>query len=603
MTKANKTPLEVFKRVFGYDSFRLHQEAVIDRTLDGKDSLVIMPTGGGKSACYQVPALVFDGIALIVSPLIALMKDQVSHLQANGIKAEVLNSSLSREEELVVFKRLEDGKITILYVSPERAVSTNFMSFLETINLSMIAIDEAHCVSIWGNDFRPEYAQLKHLINKFPAIPHLALTATADKATQQDIIKQLDLKDAKLFLSSFRRKNIEVKVLPAQRRYEVIKKHISSNKGEVGIIYCLSRKSTEQLATKLKKEGFKAAFYHGAMSADKREKVQNAFQRDDVQIICATIAFGMGIDKSNVRWVIHYNLPKNIESYYQEIGRAGRDGVDSQAILFFSYQDIIVLRSFVTGSDATDHFKTMQLAKLDRMLEFCQASSCRTNMVLSYFGEHTSEPCGNCDTCKNPPQKFDGTVIAQKAFSASKRTNQQVTIALMTDILRGSQRAEIIEKKYDEIKTYGAGVDINVYSWTNYITQLINQGYFEIDYTDGNKLKTTALADQVLFDNYKVNLVLPPQFEEKAAEIAKKGKPAPKAYIYNIDLMSQLKKLRKEFATKKGVPAYVVFPDNTLQAMAAAKPVSLLEMAEIPGVGQFKLEKYGSAFVELIENF
>jgi ATP-dependent DNA helicase RecQ len=603
MIKANKTPLEVFKRVFGYDSFRLHQEAVIDRTLDGKDSLVIMPTGGGKSACYQVPALVLEGVAIIVSPLIALMKDQVSHLQANGIKAEGLNSSLTREQESAVFKRLETGKITLLYVSPERAVSNNFMSFLGTIKISMIAIDEAHCVSIWGNDFRPEYAQLKHLINKFPHIPHLALTATADKATQQDIIKQLDLKDAKLFLSSFRRKNIEVKVLPSQGRYEIIKKHIARNKGEVGIIYCLSRKSTEQLATKLKKEGFKAAFYHGAMPADKREKIQNAFQRDDVQIICATIAFGMGIDKSNVRWVIHYNLPKNIESYYQEIGRAGRDGVDSQAILFFSYGDITVLRSFVTGSDASAHFKNMQLAKLDRMLEFCQASSCRTNMVLSYFGEHTSEPCGNCDTCKNPPQKFDGTVIAQKAFSAAKRTNEQITIALMTDILRGSQRAEIIEKKYNQIKTYGAGAEINAYSWTNFITQLINQGYFEIDYTDGNKLKTTTLADQVLFDNYKVNLVLPPEFEEKPTTTAEKRKSVPKTYIYNIDLMYQLKELRKELATKKGVPAYVIFPDNTLQAMAEAKPVSLLEMAEIPGVGQFKLDQYAGAFVELIKKF
>ncbi|MFK7900548.1 MAG: DNA helicase RecQ, partial [Cyclobacteriaceae bacterium] len=597
MITTKNTPLEVFKQVFGYDSFRLHQEAVINRTLEGKDSMVIMPTGGGKSACYQVPALILDGIALIVSPLIALMKDQVSHLQANGIKAEGLNSSLTTDEEARLFERLKSGDIKILYVSPERAVSTSFMSFLKTITLAMIAIDEAHCVSIWGNDFRPEYAQIKSLINKFPDIPHVALTATADKATQQDIIQQLDLKDAELFLSSFRRENIEVKVMPSQKRYEVIKKHIASNRGEVGIIYCLSRKSTEQVAAKLNNDGFKAAFYHGAMPSDKREKIQTAFQRDDIQIICATIAFGMGIDKSNVRWVIHYNLPKNIESYYQEIGRAGRDGVDSQAILFFSYGDLTVLRSFVTGSNTSEHFKNVQLAKLDRMLEFCQATSCRTNMVLSYFGEHTSEPCGNCDICKNPPEYFDGTVIAQKAFSVCKRTNEQVTIPLTVDILRGSQRMEIIEKGYDQIKTYGAGNDTNAYSWTNFITQLINQGYLEIDYTDGNKLKTTALAEQVLFEDFKVNLVTPPKFEEKATTPIKKGKAAPKPYIYDVDLMRKLKELRKELAKKKGVPAYVIFPDNTLQAMAEAKPTSLTELSEIPGVGQFKLEKYGSTFV------
>lgn len=601
MTKETQTPLEVFKKVFGYDSFRLHQEAVISRTIQGNDSMVIMPTGGGKSACYQVPALILDGVALIVSPLIALMKDQVSHLQANGISAEALNSSLSRGEENELFERLSGGEVKILYVSPERVVSTGFMSFLETIKLSMIAIDEAHCVSIWGNDFRPEYTQIKNLINKFPKIPHLALTATADKSTQQDIMKQLDLKDPELFLSSFRRKNIEVKVLPSQKRYEVIKKHITKHKGDVGIIYCLSRKSTEQLATKLKKDGFKAAFYHGALSSDKREKVQDKFQKDDIQIICATIAFGMGIDKSNVRWVIHYNLPKNIESYYQEIGRAGRDGVDSQAILFFSYGDLTVLRSFVTGSDASEHFKNVQLAKLDRMLEFCQATSCRTNMVLSYFGEHTSEPCGNCDTCKNPPQMFDGTIIAQKAFSACKRTNEQITMALMIDILRGSQRSEIIEKGYNQIKTYGAGADINNYNWTHFVTQLINQGYFEIDYTDGNKLKTTILAEQVLFENFKVHLTQPPKYEEKQEPVKKKGRATAKKYVYDIGLMSKLKELRKELATQKGVPAYVVFPDSTLQAMAEAKPKSLAEMSEVPGVGQFKLNKYGADFIGLIK--
>ena len=594
-------PLKVFQEVFGYKAFRLNQEAVINRTLEGKDSLVIMPTGGGKSACYQVPAVMLEGTALVISPLIALMEDQVAHLQANGIKAEALNSNATAEQEQDIEKRCKEGEIKLLYVSPERAVSPSFSYFLEEIKLSLIAIDEAHCVSIWGNDFRKEYTYLHTIIQKFPEIPHLALTATADRATQEDIVNQLKLNEPEFFLSSFKRENIAVKVLPAQKRYQAIKNHLHYHKGHAGIIYCLSRKSTEDLAQKLVQDGYKAAAYHAGMPANLRQRVQENFQKDDVHIICATIAFGMGIDKSNIRWVIHYNLPKNIESYYQEIGRAGRDGMAAKAILFFSFGDIQVLRGFVTGSEASEEFKAVQLAKLDRMLEFCQAGSCRTNMVLSYFGEHTDEPCGTCDNCKNPPKNFDGTILAQKAFSACKRLNEQVNMTMLVDVLRGARKAELLDRGYDKIKTYGSGAEESNYNWLQYITQLINQGYLEIDYTRGSRLKTTALADKVLFDGYKVNLVKPMSYEERQSKMA--AKPESKAQVFDGGLMDALKKLRKELATKQQVPAYVIFPDSTLQSMVEEKPITLQDMGNVSGVGQFKLQEYGEQFIKVIQGY
>lgn len=593
-------PLEVLKKYFGYDGFRLDQEQIINRTIAGKSSMVIMPTGGGKSMCYQLPALVLNGTAVVVSPLIALMQDQVSQLKANGIPAEALNSSMTSEEEHSVANRARLGELKLLYVSPERAVSDGFISFLKSIKVSLVAIDEAHCVSIWGNDFRKEYTQIHKLTDSLTDVPQIALTATADRATQLDIMKQLRMEDAELFLSSFRRENIETKVLPAQDRYKVIKKHVGNRKGKCGIIYCLSRKSTEELAKKLKADGFSVASYHAGMPTDKRAKVQDAFLRDDIEIICATIAFGMGIDKSNVRWVIHYNLPKNIESYYQEIGRAGRDGLKSEAILFFSFRDIQVLRSFVDNSEASESFKEVQLAKLNRVLEYCQATSCRTNMVLSYFGEHVSEPCNNCDICKNPPKHFDGTIITQKALSACKRLGEQVNQSILIDVLRGSQRIEILQQGFNQIKTFGAGKDISAFDWKQYLNQLINQGYLEIDYSDHSKLRLTELSVKVLFDGFKVNLVRPVSFEAKKEEKIKA--PKPKIGNYDENLFDELKKLRKKIASAQGVPAYVVFSDTTLKEMAHKKPVTTYEMEHVSGVGEFKLEKYGDQFVTAIQH-
>lgn len=592
---------QVLKKVFGYDSFRLEQEAVINRTLEGKDSLVIMPTGGGKSLCFQIPALVLDGMAIVISPLIALMQDQVNALKSNGITAASLNSTLSAQEENDLLNKIRNQEIKILYVSPERAVGDQFISFVQQVKLSLLAIDEAHCVSIWGNDFRKEYTQINKLVYTFPDIPHIALTATADKATQVDISKQLELRDAETFLSSFRRSNIQIQVLPANKKYEIIKKHLETHPNEIGIIYCLSRKNTEELADKLRFDGYKAQEYHAGIPAEKRARVQDAFIKDEVQVMCATIAFGMGIDKSNVRWVIHHNLPKNVESYYQEIGRAGRDGLPSEALLFFSYADVITLRSFIDKSGASGDFKEVQHAKIDRMVEFCQATSCRTNMVLSYFGEHTTEPCGTCDLCKNPPKYFDGTVIAQKAFSACKRMNEDVNVTLLVDVLRGSQRQEILQKGYDKIKTFGVGADINAYNWSQFIIQLINQGFFEIDYTDGHKLKTTKLADDVLFEGQKVKLTTPAVFEgnktkEKEPKVSKKQ-------LVDLGLLDELKRVRKDLADSQNVPAYVIFSDKTLQEMCDEKPITGYDLSLISGVGQFKLDTYGDYFIQAIQDY
>lgn len=598
---SSSTPHKILKNVFGYDRFRLDQEQIINRTIEGKDSMVIMPTGGGKSVCYQIPALLLDGMAIIISPLIALMKDQVSALLANGVKAASLNSVLSAQEENDLLNRIRNQEVKLLYVSPERAVSDQFISFVQEIKISLIAVDEAHCVSIWGNDFRKEYTMISRLINAFPQVPHLALTATADKATQIDIGKQLELKNAEIFLSSFRRSNIEIKVFPANKKIEFIKKHIDNHPKEVGIIYCLSRKNTEEVADKLRMDGIKAHAYHAGLATKERESIQDAFIKDDLQIICATIAFGMGIDKSNVRWVIHYNLPKNIESYYQEIGRAGRDGLPSEAILFFTYGDVITLRSFIDKSQGDASFKEVQYAKIDRMVEFAQATSCRTNMVLSYFGEHTTEPCGNCDLCKNPPTYFDGSVLAQKAFSACKRLNQQVNMTLLVDVLRGSNKQEVIQKGYHEIKTFGAGADVSQYNWSQYIIQLINQGYLEIDYTDGHKLKTTELADQVLFDGLKVKLTQPMPFEGSKTSV--REPKVSKKKLFDKGLMETLKKVRKDLSDTTNMAAYMIFSDKTLQEMSEEKPITNYELSLISGVGQFKLDTYGSYFIDAIRDF
>ena len=587
------TPESTLKKHFGYDGFRPVQKEVIDKILDKNDALVVMPTGGGKSIIYQLPALILPGITVVVSPLIALMKDQVGALKANGIPAEFINSSLSDPEKREVFSRIRNNHLKLIYVSPERLVLDSFISFLKQLEISLFAIDEAHCISVWGHDFRPEYSQLSLLKENFPDTPIVALTATADKITQSDICKQIGINESNKFIASFDRPNLSLNVLPAKKRYEFIRDHIKASRNNSGIIYCLSRKSTESIARKLQADGINADFYHAGLSAAQRNKVQDDFINDNTLVICATIAFGMGIDKSNVRWVFHYNLPKNIESYYQEIGRAGRDGLPSDTFLFYNFGDLIMLRKFAEESGQPE----IQLAKLERIQQYAEATTCRRKILLSYFNEHLDESCGNCDVCENPPQTFDGTIIAQKALSAIIRLNEKVSSGILIDILRGSKRYEIISNGYHQIKTFGAGRDISNFEWQRYLLQILHHGLIEIAYDDHNNLKITKLGKKVLFENKKVEFVKyisAEKFKAKKEELLKK-KQLPEDELFEI-----LRALRKQTANKNHVPAYVVFHDKTLRDMVNLLPQSYEAMLGVSGITEHKFNKFGKPFLKKI---
>ncbi len=581
--------IPTLKKYFGYDTFREHQQEVIETVLSGKDALVIMPTGGGKSICFQLPALLFDKLTIVISPLIALMKDQVDGLRANGINAAYFNSSISKQEQQDLFDQIEDLKL--LYVAPESLQLLQHL--LNKDFLSAIAIDEAHCISSWGHDFRPSYQQLGFLKRSLPEIPIIALTATADKATRQDILNQLNISDAKQFISSFDRKNIALEVRPANDRISQIINFIDDRPHESGIIYCLSRKSTESIAAKLQQRGIKAFAYHAGLLFDERSKIQEDFIYDKTQVICATIAFGMGIDKSNVRWVIHYNMPKNIEGYYQEIGRSGRDGLPAQALLFHSYADVIQLRKFAEGSSNEE----VQIAKLERMKQFAEATDCRRKILLSYFGELKEEDCGNCDVCKNPPQFFNGTIIAQKALSTMVRLKEQEAIGVVIDVLRGARNANVLDKGYEKIKTYGIGKDISWRDWQHYIIQLINQGFCEIAFHKNNALITNEFSKKVLFKKFQVRLTKPLDKKQLAIKKAKEKKATSRT---KDTLFNRLRKLRLKIAQEEDIPAYLVFNDATLKEMERDRPMSITEMSTISGVGQHKLDIYGGEFLSEI---
>ena len=585
------------KSVFGYDTFRLTQLEIIKRSLVNQSSLVIMPTGGGKSICYQLPAILLDGLSLVISPLISLMQDQVGALTANGIPAASLNSSGNYEDEIVIQQQIANNELKLLYVSPERAVSNGFISWIQHQNVKQIAIDEAHCVSIWGNDFRPEYTRLTELTRLFQNIPVIALTATADTATQADIRQQLNLLDCQTFVSSFERKNLTLNVLPANDRIEVIKKFISTQGNKPGIIYCLSRRSTEELALKLKKAGFNSHFYHAALKASDRARIQEDFQQDKLQIVCATIAFGMGIDKANISWVIHYNLPKNIEGYYQEIGRAGRAGQHSETLLFAGYRDMKTLKDFIDHSASARQFKDVQTAKLQRMWEFTQATSCRTNFILNYFGEFKSEPCGHCDRCIDPPNRFDGTIISQIALSACLRLKEQVNLNTLIDVIRGSSRQDIIQNGYHQIKTYGVGKHIDYKSWVSYITQLIDQGVLAIDFTQSNRLVLTELAKPILRSEKTVLLTEPQTLDFKNKAAIKDNDDLSES---ENRLYSALSDLRRKLADEAEIQALRIFSNATLMNMVRIKPGNLSAFSSISGVGEYKLEKYGETFINTI---
>ena len=592
---------EALKKYFGYDEFRPMQADIIQAVYEKKDALVLMPTGGGKSICFQIPAITMEGLCIVVSPLISLMKDQVESLKANGIAASFLNSSQTSEEQRFVEDELYHGRVKLLYVSPEKMVSQGFLPLLKNCQVNLFAIDEAHCVSSWGHDFRPEYVQMQFLKRQFPDVPMIALTATADKITRRDIVEQLKLDSPEIFIASFDRPNISLEVRPGQKRIEQIVEFIKERPNTSGIIYCLSRKNTEDIAKKLTAKGIAADYYHAGMSDVQRSKVQEEFINDNLPIVCATIAFGMGIDKSNVRWVIHYNLPKNMEGYYQEIGRSGRDGAKAETLLFYSFRDVIVMREILTQNKSEN--EAVQLAKLDRIQQYADSLICRRKILLNYFNEHLEEDCGNCDVCKNPPQYFVGTVITQKALSAIYRLKEKVAMGLLIDILRGSRRKEIISRGYDRVKTYGAGADISQYDWQLLIQQMINLGLIEMAYDQYNILKLTPESKEVLFEGRKVQLVKMKAIKERKEKKAKVEKTQTKRQRVRDELFEQLRLLRKQLAQKKGVPPYIIFSDATLEEMAAVRPTNDIDMRNISGVGEQKMQLYAKFFMKEIINF
>ena len=601
--------LQTLKTYFGYDSFRPLQEDIIRHLMDRKDALVLMPTGGGKSICYQLPALLSEGTAVVVSPLISLMKDQVETLCANGIAAGALNSNNDETENASLRRACMEGKLKLLYISPEKLLAeANYL--LRDMHISLFAIDEAHCISQWGHDFRPEYTQMGILHQLFPQVPIIALTATADKITREDIIKQLHLNQPRIFISSFDRPNLSLTVKRGYQQKEkskAILDFIARHPGESGIIYCMSRSKTETVAQMLQKQGIKSAVYHAGLSSARRDEAQDDFINDRVQVVCATIAFGMGIDKSNVRWVIHYNLPKSIESFYQEIGRAGRDGMPSDTLLFYSLADLILLTKFATDSGQ----QSINLEKLQRMQQYAEADICRRRILLSYFGENTTCDCGNCDICKNPPERFDGTIIVQKALSAIARSEQQIGTGILVDILRGNMSSEVTERGYHRLKTFGAGREVPVRDWHDYLLQMLQLGYFEIAYNENNHLKITQSGTDVLFGRARALLVTIRREEavqatrgrKRKATVPTKELPLGLPNTESGELFEALRTLRKRLADQEALPAYIVLSDKVLHLLSASRPTTIEEFGNISGIGEYKKKKYGKEFVELIRKY
>ena len=601
--------LQTLKTYFGYDSFRPLQEEIIRHILDGNDALVLMPTGGGKSICYQLPALLREGTAVVVSPLISLMKDQVEALCANGISAGALNSSNDETENAALRRACMEGRLKLLYISPEKLLTeANYL--LRDMHISLFAIDEAHCISQWGHDFRPEYAQMGILHQQFPHVPIIALTATADKITREDIIRQLHLNHPRTFISSFDRPNLSLTVKRGYRQKEkskTILDFIARHPGESGFIYCMSRSKTESVAQMLQKQGIRTAVYHAGLSPARRDEAQDDFINDRVQVVCATIAFGMGIDKSNVRWVIHYNLPKSIESFYQEIGRAGRDGLPSDTLLFYSLADLILLTKFATDSGQ----EGINLEKLQRMQQYAESDICRRRILLSYFGETADHDCGNCDVCKNPPERFDGTIIVQKALSAIARTEQQISTGVLVDILRGTMSPEVVSKGYQQLKTFAAGREVPARDWHDYLLQMLQLGYFEIAYNENNHLKITSTGSDVLFGRATARLVVIRREETNETKQGRKRKvPLPGKELplglpdtENEALFEALRKLRKRLADEEALPAYIVLSDKVLHLLSTSRPATIEEFGNISGIGEYKKKKYGKEFVALIRKF
>ena len=605
-----ETALMLLRSCYGYDSFRGQQWDIINHTLDGGDSIVLMPTGGGKSLCYQIPGLMSeDGFAIVISPLLALMNDQIDALQQNGVPALALNSEKSDSENRQTVELLMLGKVKLLYISPEKLLSEiDRWSTSITDRICLFAVDEAHCISQWGHDFRPEYTQLGTLKEHFPHVPIMALTATADRITRDDIARQLHIPQARLFISSFDRPNISLNVVQGstgKQKFRQIVQFINLHSNESGIIYCLRRKDTESMAAKLTAAGIQAKPFHAGMSVKEKQQIQRDFINDDVKVVCATIAFGMGIDKSNVRYVIHSNMPRNIEGYYQEIGRAGRDGLPAEALMFYSYGDVITLQQFAQQSGQVQ----VNMDKLRRMQQFAESGVCRRRILLSYFNERFDHDCHNCDVCDNPPERFDGTTLAQMALSAIKRTDEQAGMYTVTDILRGWRKAEVVEKGYDQLKTFGVGRDLSVTEWNAYLLQMLQMGLFEVAYDENNHLKITEYGNEVLYGRRQIELN---RFERRGFNVKKQPAPSPQPVIIKEEkpakqmdkaLFERLRDVRKALATASHIAPYMVFSDKSLAAMATEKPTNQAEFSFIYGVGELKCKKYWRPFTAAINDY
>ena len=602
---------EILKRYYGYDSFRQNQAEIIQTIMNGKDCVVLMPTGGGKSICYQIPAIAMQGTAVVVSPLISLMKDQVEALRANGIEAEALNSGNEYSSDTIIRRKCMDGSLKLLYISPEKLL-TEIPYLLKHIKISLFAIDEAHCISQWGHDFRPEYTQLDVLHKEFPQVPIMALTATADKVTRQDIVKQLGLHDARFFISSFDRPNLSLDVkrgYTTKEKEQYILNFIKARPTSCGIIYCLSRKNTEKVAQFLQGNGIKAGVYHAGLNQAERNQTQELFKQDTIQVVCATIAFGMGIDKSNVRWVIHYNMPKSIESFYQEIGRAGRDGAPADTVLFYSLSDIIQLEQFAKDSGQQELNKD----KLRQMQEYAESGICRRRILLNYFGEQMDHDCGNCDICENPPKRFDGTRYVQMALSAIKRAEEQIRTSTIIEILKGIPSPTVKRMGYDQLKTYGVGKELSTQDWQDYLLQMLQLGFIEIVYDQKNIVRITPSGNNVLFGRDKATLCV----INRTLKEAQKSKKRLHLEIPSISipglastsgqedkkLFEALRVLRQQCANEEGFPPYIVFSDKVLHALATIKPTTLEQFGFISGIGEHKKQKYGQRFVALIQKY
>lgn len=598
---ALNTPLKVLKTVFGYDSFRSQQEEIIEHVTAGESALVLMPTGGGKSLCYQVPALCLDGVTIVISPLIALMQDQVNALKELGVEAAAINSTIDAKDIYATKKSIKENKLKLLYVAPERLLSVDFMCFLSEIKIALFAIDEAHCVSQWGHDFRPVYTELKILAQNFPKVPRIALTATADVPTRKDIIDKLHLQNQRIFISGFDRPNINYTIVdadnPKKQLLSFIKAH---HQNDSGIVYCISRKKVEDTAAWLKEEGFHVFPYHAGMDAKTREKNLNRFLLDDGIIMVATIAFGMGIDKPDVRFVAHLSIPKNIEAYYQETGRAGRDGLPSNAWMVYSQSDVVMQRSFIEEGNAMENQKRIEIQKLNALVGLCEASTCRRQILLNYFGD-VCAPCGNCDICLNPPESFDGTIVAQKALSCVYRTEQRFGSGYLIDVLLGKDDARIKNFRHDQLSVYGIGKEFSQKEWQSIFRQLIAMNFLKVDIAGHGGFSITQAGHKFLREKEKINLRKLPIKTKKEKTVKTKTDMALEGDEEN-ELFIKLKAERLKIARSHNLPPYIIFHDRTLLEMVKIKPKSAEEMRKISGVGEAKMEKYGKVFLDLLKD-